>query len=328
MKKSILIFFGLLTSCAEITQDKIADNTSVKNTVIEKPISQKVDLAEQEKSDEILAEEDCGFYWNLYFPADSVKVSYIEEAIKRYGNSLTSNNLEFLRELKEEINNAGNSPEQYPAFEKCLIPAFSLGEFGGLYSFPYYAKNGKDFIDISIESELITGFLEQDSMITEEHDQIISYPGLIEAYYHPEEPPVINLYSDIDSGVVTIEKLSRHNDECIEFFRYDFTATDIVGEYQFGCKLPLDIEYRNMPAVDNLLQSQLRSDCSDCPNSMGKLKTFAKLKGGDHLFFISTDVDFQSGITVPARGMVYLNAEKQLIYLWYKELDLIGCGCI
>ena len=317
--KLIIIFIILLIfSCKDEKQTEkqvkkrveklnLKAKNEKKETVY--PITTKKDIIEQ--SEKI----DCNKFFKNIFPKDSLKEKLINEILLKNKGLLTKNNLTFLRALVSE-----NKTDL--AFNKVLFPIFRLSE-NEIGVFTY--SNSKP------EIRLINKFDTIQENVEKNIGAVIFYPQLLNYVFNGETRPDIKYYSKDRIGITKIKELGIFLDACLEYFEYSIDTIDISinDKLLFGSKYDIDLIFENNPFIDSLIQNSVIDDCLDCPNSMKKQKTFARLYGTKNLYFVFADTfPINNKLLTPSRALILVNENNEIIYFWYDEIDLFGCSCL
>lgn len=245
------------------------------------------------------AQNDCEHYWNRRFPDASVKAGYLSEIFSK--NEIPENNRRFLNALK-------NEKQDDLAYKNILSPIFRLSETEiGILAFPEYKETDDGLVIVSPEKDFIEKF---DTISTK---------------------PIVNYYTTDRIGTTQILELGAYKDDCLEYYEYsiDTSGISINDKVLFSSPFVIDLVFKNYPQVDSLLKADYIKECQDCPNSTRFQKTFAKVKGTDHLYFVYADTfPINKELDTPSRALILVNPDKEIIYLWYEELDLFGCSCL
>ena len=149
--------------------------------------------------------------------------------------------------------------------------------------------------------------------------------------FNGETRPEIKYYLKDGKGITKIKELGVFLDACLEYFEYSIDTTEISinDKLLFGSKYDIDLIFENNPFVDSLIQNSVIDECLDCPNSLKKQKTFARLGGIENLYFVFADTfPINNKIKTPSRALIFVNESNEIIYLWYDEIDLFGCSCL
>ncbi|MBS9767347.1 MAG: hypothetical protein KGV44_07385 [Flavobacteriaceae bacterium] len=267
---------------------------------------------------------NCEKYWKS-FPNDTTKVKYINDIISK--NQLTANNLRFLNALKNQ------KKEQF-AFENVLTPIFRLSNTKiGLFTFPEYKKVGEnEFITASKEMELIEKFDTISKNTTEEHyEKIKFYPTILDNIFKNRSKPTIYYYTTNKIDSTKIKELGIHIDECVEYCKYSIDTTHISknDKVLFGSPYKIDLVFENNKKIDSLIKLSVKEECYDCPSSTKFQQTFARVKGTKNLYFTYADTfPINDQLDTPLRSLIFITSENEIVYLWYKDIDLFGCSCV
>ena len=323
MRYKLLILFTLIFiySCKNSTQEK-KEIVQEKIIVSDKKNEEKTpEETDKSKVDKQLS--DCDKYWKNRFPNDSLKTAYINEVISE--NKLTENNLNFL--------NAFNSEKQDDlAFKNVLSPIFRLSNSEiGILTFPKYKHIGNKLIPVSKEMDLIEKFDTITENTMEYFGKIRFYPMLLNSVFKEKSKPILNYYTTNKGGSTRIMELGAYLDECLEYFEYSIDTTNISinDKLLFSSPFKIDLIFENVPKVDLLLENDYKEECNDCPNSTKFQKSFARIKGTDNLYFVYADTfPINNELDTPSRGLILINENNEVIYLWYEEIDLFGCSCL
>ena len=312
MKLKLLALF-LITLLFFSCKDKPAENTVINTT--------------PSHSDEIGGSpeflEMCDEFWKKRFPSDETKKMYLEKILSEA--KLTENNIKFISGLT-------TYPSDVLAPQKPIYPIFRLSEKGaGIFAFPQYDYDSTSFEDISAENEFIQKHTEirKDLGIIDTAEYF--FPGLMQDLLQIIKSPDIFYYSIAGRGESSIENFGVKYGECSDYYIYSLAQNEeLAGEnLLFGSPYKIDLVYENSPQIDSLLNTQHKNKCLDCPTSYHLEKTFARLDGTDNVFFVFADTfPINDQLDTPSRGIIYLNESKEVLYLWYQDIDLFGCSCL
>lgn len=264
--------------------------------------------------------EDCEKYWSTKFPSDSIRQNIISTIIDN--SDLSEVNLEFLKALK-------HNGQDKMAIEKALSPIFELpNENIGVFSFPtYQTKDGKT-TEATYEKELIKSQLDSSGEKMNDLNKLRSYPSISDSILNDTNSKIY-YYSLHASGETRVTELSSFTSECLDYYKYSFDPTDIESKnFLIASPFKIDMNFSNFPEIDNMIQNQVNKECYECPVSLDSMKTFAKLIGTENLYFAyAYNFDGKEQLGTPSRALIWIN-NNEVVYLWYEEIDLIGCSCI
>lgn len=136
------------------------------------------------------------------------------------------------------------------------------------------------------------------------------------------------IYSNKSKIASKINSIGRKNaSECSSKYSfYNFTTN--IEEMLFSSKFNLELEFNNWKDIDTIINNNPKYKYYDCPNSMKKGKTFAKLKGFSSIYFVyAGSGDETSKSPTPFRSLVYIDSENNIYELWTDSIDLFGCSC-
>ena len=260
----------------------------------------------------------------LRVPHDSLRTAYIDQILCR-DTRLTTANRQLLSDLKVQDRDS-------PVINSALFPVFklSVSEFG-VFAFPQYYINEHGIDYVSSEDRLATAASEVTESATDDYTKTVFYPSLLDSLYANKEKPVIHYYTVSDIGLTRIADFGIYLGECLEYYIYSFDTTyrALEDSVLFGSKLPIDLVYESSPKIDSLLGKKIDVNCIDCPDSFHLARTFARLRGSDRVFFVYADTFLTSNkLDTPLRGLVYINEEAEVVYLWQENVDLFGCSCL
>ena len=313
--KHLLIFLIVFSSC-EKSIDRNRGNSQEQNLVTENIVTNSKTKLEQEVA-------DCDKYWKIRFPGDSIRGTYIDKIISN--QKLTENNRIFLKSLKE------NNQDEF-AFKKVLAPIFRLSNKEiGILAFPKYKQVNNKLVSISKEMDLIENFDTITENTMEHFGEIKFYPKLLNSVFKDASEPELYFYTTSRKDSTRIKELGIYVDECLEYYEYSIDTTNISlnDKVLFSSPYKIDLVYKSDFTADSLIKAQFRKECYDCPNSLDSLKTFARVKGTNNLFFAYADTfPINNKLDTPSRALILINEKDEIIYLWYEEIDLFGCSCL
>lgn len=313
--KLLFIILISLSSCKKTIQEKI-ENQQGKDSISENLFATNDTSSEQKIT-------DCDKFREIRFPSDSIIQTYIHKILS--DQNLTENNQIFLNSLKE-INQ-----EEF-AFRKAIAPIYRLSEYEiGIFSFPKYEHINNRLISISKEKELIDRFDSIEGNTMEHFGKLIFYPKLLNSISQTEPRTELYFYTTSKVDSTQIKELGIYVDECLEYYEYSIDTNNISlnDNLLFSSHMKIDLVYEPYPKIDSVIKSQNNPECNDCPNSLDSLKTFAKIKGADNLYFAYADTfPINDKLDTPSRALIYINEKSEIIYLWYEEIDLFGCSCL
>lgn len=305
----------LTFSCKNGKQEKkvITQKEKIVNTTTKE--YRKTVKPNERHADNITKITDCDEYWINILPGDTLKIKLINEILSEKKGLLSQNNLTFLLALISE-------KKTDFTFNDVLFPIFRLSE-----------KEIGVFANSNSTKE--TRLVERFDTIYENAEKYIGnirfYPQLLNFVFKGENRPEIYYFSINGTGKTKIKELGIYISDCLEYYEYSIDTSNISlnDKLFFGSKHDIDLVYENNPSIDTLINNSYKEHCHDCPNSMKKQRTFARIKGTDNLYFIYADTfPINNKLKTPSRALILVNKNNEIIYLWYDEIDLFGCSCL
>ncbi|HET8859974.1 hypothetical protein [Marivirga sp.] len=322
----ILLFIFSCSSKQEKTESKSLKKE--KKQTVQKVESRKPDSYQKQSESKAETEEErsqnnCDEYFKKRFPKDSVKALIIDQIISRNSDSLSPSNLKFLKALKTQ--------EKDLAFKHALNPVFRLNEDElGIVFYPQYKRTETSLISLSKEPELIEKHDTIDSETLFFMNEMRFHPQILDSIYADQEKPQIYYYTPNRMDSARIKDLGKFYGECQYYYEYSIqdSLLDSHDSLLIASSLKLKLEFEGDSKVDSLIAESFNESCLDCPSSEYLLKSFARLKGVDNLYFSYADTfPINDELETPARALIYVQ-ENEFIYLWYSEVDLFGCSCL
>lgn len=322
----ILLFIFSCSSKQEKTESKTPKKE--KKQTIQKVESKKPDSSQQQieskaETEEERSQNNCDDYFKNRFPNDSVKARIIDQIISNNSDSLSPSNLKFLKALKTQ--------EKDLAFKHALNPIFRLNEDElGLVFYPQYKRTETDLISLSEEPELIEKHDTLDSEMLFFMNEMRFHPQILDSIYAGQEKPQIYYYTPNRMDSARIKDLGKSYGECLYYYEYSIedSLIDSHDSLLIASSVKLNLEFEGDSKLDSLIAESFDESCLDCPSSEYLLKSFARLKGVDNLYFSYADTfPINDELETPARALIYVQ-EEDFIYLWYSEIDLFGCSCL
>ncbi|WP_211214310.1 hypothetical protein [Pontibacter roseus] len=293
----------------------------------------KADATHQEapQVDEALVKE-CTEYWAEIQRLNSISADYYAKEFlpNALANpALTEQNREFLIALGASLNQTSKEHLSTLAVERVLLPMFKLKEDElGIFGFPAYDAAKPDIRDSSLEYKILV-----ERGLIAPHDEpqtnLALYPTLADSLLKNRNQSVY-AYTATGKVKTRITNFGSYQGECLQYYNYlvDSKPFSNKDKVLFASRYNLDLIYKDEPEMDALLKSQYKKQCQDCPNSGELEKTFASLKGVEGLYFTYADTfPLNNELETPLRGLV-MKLEDRFVYLWYDEVDLVGCSCI
>ncbi|WP_196894543.1 hypothetical protein [Aureivirga marina] len=319
MKKTLIIILACFSifSCKENPSKE--EKISFKDLKLETTNQTNQSKLEQSISEEKekVTKIDCEKYFEMKFPNDSIKSSIIDEVLQN--NKLSESNINFLQSLKNK--------RDYKKLEikNSLSPIFRISKDEiGIFGRPYYGESSEEEI-------LIKKF---DTLKTQNgynNEKIVTnyLPNALESIKN--EIPELYYYTDKKSDKLDLKELGYFKGECLDFYEYTFDTSNITLEDKvlFSSKHKLDLVYENNSKIDSLIENKVKKECWDCPSSDYLMKTFAKIKGTDNLYFAYADTfPINNELDMPSRALIIVNKDESIYYLWHDGIDLFGCSCL
>ncbi|WP_026461653.1 hypothetical protein [Adhaeribacter aquaticus] len=335
MKYAFLLLFLLgfiTTSCQKNAANEIQkENAAIGDSTA---LSIKQARPAATSNNELAKQIDCEAYFKLNYVSDSLKAFYIAQLIAQHNSALSLNTKQFLLQLQDELLNPMKYSDQL-AFTKVLAPVFNLeANQLSIITFPNYVQAQDSFQDISAESDLVklTSSAKQNNNEEPslEKGKLIYYPQILDSILKAGKP-LVYVYSTKGVKSTCIKDFGFNAGECSESYHYlldtrNFTTQD---KNLFASKYKLDLIFENNPEIDRLMRNQVVKECEDCPSSSHLVKTFARLKGTDNVYFTYADTfPLNNELDTPSRGLILRTKENKIVNLWYKEVDLFGCSCL
>ena len=217
--------------------------------------------------------------------------------------------------------------------------------FEGIDSIPFIFSNSYDtyvkesdnpgWREITPEDEILSKYdtITFDMNIFEERQKYFESEG--KRKYYPQAAGELSdaqktvfIFSNNNKIASKINSIGRKNaTECnYQYSFYNFTPK--IEEMLFSSKFNLELEFNNWKNIDTIINNNPKYKNYDCPNSMKKGRTFAKLKGFPSIYFVyagSGDETYKS--PTPFRSLVYIDSENNIYELWINSIDLFGCAC-
>lgn len=277
--------------------------------------------------------KECTAYFEEWKKLRAASTDYYRTVVlpKALANPrLPEQNRAFLLALEIYLSQTPEEIRAIPTTNQLLFPIFKVNEKEmGVFAFPAYDTASEDFIDISIENNILTR-----SKLTATIDSTAQY----KVVFHPELAdsllktinPTITAFTTAGRVETKVVNFGSYAGECLEYYNYllDSKPFNKNAKVLFGSIYNLSLAYKNHPKVDAAMRDQLNEKCSDCPNSMEEQQTFATLEGVEGLYFMYADTfPLNNKLETPSRALV-MEMDGKLAYLWYQEVDLFGCSCL
>ncbi|WP_347157634.1 hypothetical protein [Pontibacter chitinilyticus] len=331
----LILSLVLLFVAACQQKEKVPDLDKIETEMGKEAPAAAVDSSSQkevEQVNEALAKE-CQAYWAEQQKLDSAKVDYFSTVVlpKALANpALTAQNRMFLLALQQYLQQSPEERHSTLTTSQVLFPIFKLEKNElGVLGFPAYDQNDQTFQDISLENKVLLNSKLTGAVDTAAKNKIVLHPALADSLFKNTSEPLYAFTTGRRTKTKVVNFGSFAN-ECLEYYNYlldtkPFKATDKV---LFGSPYNLDLVYAAYPSVDQLMQQQLKPACFDCPTSSAQEKTFAALKGVNSLYFTYADTfPLNNQLQTPSRGLLMV-MDGKIVYLWYAEVDRVGCSCI
>ncbi|MCX2740589.1 hypothetical protein [Pontibacter anaerobius] len=326
---TFLLSSTLILSCyqGEAKQEAIA--TESEEAI---QANQSVTKAHSEVNREKLASE-CEAYYDEWEKLNAEKAGFFEKNIlaKALANpELPEQNRKFLLDLKEYLHQSEIDKSGKLAPQQLLFPVFKLNESElGVIGFPQYDTKDETYTDISAEHKLLNSHNISTTADPHIETKLVYHKQLADSLFRHLDRSVYT-FTDQQPVKTQLQNFGSYNGECLEYYHYQlnpqpYSTNDKV---MFGSRYNLELRYKTQPDIDRLNKAQYKPQCADCPESIEATITFSSLKGVDGLYFTYADTfPLNNKLETPSRGLVMKMGDK-IVYLWYAEVDLIGCSCI
>ncbi|GHA64821.1 hypothetical protein [Pontibacter akesuensis] len=284
------------------------------------------------KATEALAKE-CIAYFEEWEKLRAASTDYYRTVVlpKALANPrLPEQNMAFLLALEIYLSQTPEEIRAIPTTNQLLFPIFKVNEKEmGVFAFPAYDTASEDFIDISIENNILARSKLTATIDSSAQYKVVFHPELADSLLKTIDPTV-TAFTAKGKVKTKVVNFGSYAGECLEYYNYllDSKPFSKHAKVLFGSIYNLSLAYRNYPKVDATMLEQLNEKCFDCPSSMEEQKTFATLEGVEGLYFAYADTfPLNNKLDTPSRALV-MDMDGKMIYLWYQEVDLAGCSCI
>lgn len=269
---------------------------------------------------------NCSDKWNSLFPSDSTIGKIIEQQLfdtKRTSKPFDQNERMLALLPKKENELLFNGP---------LIGVYNIDTVGPAMSKNETIDNRDDYkaqnsADVKFLLNSYPNFQNNLSL-----NEPLAFPKLLDSI-HGENQIQLHFYNAEKTYQTHLTQIKYKTGDCDDVLYYEFDKSTFSEEesssFLLASSLRLNIVFKNFPKVDELFKNILPEECLDCPNNLSQLKTYGKLNGFEHIYFVFTDLSSNLIIkNEPARGLVFIEEAKTPRFLWYESIDLFGCSCL
>lgn len=247
-------------------------------------------------------------------------------------------NIAFLEALSEQLRDSTYKPGTVLTIDQLLMSVFNLeANELGIVGTPKYIIDtsgiGTALSAINPEYELLSKIEGIQGVDFEDYDTLLYFPKVSQAAMQGQSSTRY-IYTDKRRTTASIKNLAFPYSECLEYYLYPISTSDIVVDERvlFATSLPIQLDYGRYVEIEKLLKNRTLKyrRCFDCnPDNYEPQTAFAKLKGVDHLYFTYTDTfPVNNEYDYPSRALVMQLADSSMMYLWREDVDLFGCSCL
>lgn len=325
----ILFAFFLLTITINACQNASQESSvSFKDTVktaddAKEPEKLKITTDSQQKDATIgTTKSNCDSIWNNWQLRYSQKDSILHSIVDQFELSLPKGNLNLLIELLQRKDSLLKFKQPLSAIFKGLAPE------------PFMISNIQER---KVEDRYKQYYPEDYFFEKVDTSKTDMYDFNSRKYFKQimDELPkgdrrikILGLENTTDALVSVVGK---QESECepYAFYNFDYLGSDSLSTPLIASPYKIELEYGNWPEIDSIIKQNNSHHCTDCPNSLEKGKTFARLKGTTNTYFSyqGPDLEDEESYT-PGRSLFYVSKEFEIIDLWSDSIDLFGCSCL
>ena len=327
---ALLLISSCIFSCTQ-------ENSNVKEV---SEATSHAKETEAQPADEPLSEEsrqelvrECEAYWAERKKLNARKADYFEKNVLAKALAtpeVSEQNRKFLLDLKVYLRQSVAERSELLAPRQLLFPIFKLNKDElGIVGLPAYDYTNHSLIDISEESRLLSQHQTKTDVVPHTETEVVFHKAIADSLFKQLDR-VVYTFTAQKPVKTQLQHFGSYTGECLEYYLYQLDAKpfDSQDKVMFGSRYNLNLTYKNHPEIDKLYKEQSRPQCADCPNSDEFTTTFANLTGVEDLYFTYADTfPLNNQLNTPSRGLV-MKMDDKLVYLWYAEVDLVGCSCI
>lgn len=263
----------------------------------------------------------CDSIYKSLIPREESRHELIDYIIQNAIQSdSTGSNNRFLTALKEE-----NENYNLLAFDRPLQGIYKIKDKStSIIADIHWKEVAESYIKESAELDLIKKYHPSIDTIVESNK--VNFFSDVLALEFKNVEQTVYTFSNIEKKISSINELGLYKDECLEYTNYTFKKQD--STLLIGSRYNIDLEFKTFNSIDTLLNNIKLDGCKDCPDGLENMKTFAKLKGVDNMYFTYSNYVKKKGLPhLPSRALIYVDNEK-VKFLWIHEVDLFGCACL
>ncbi|MGW8122003.1 hypothetical protein ACV07N_05025 [Roseivirga echinicomitans] len=234
--------------------------------------------------------------------------------------SVNQSFLNALLALKKEDNN------KRLTIEKPIAPIFNNYHMDtiGIYGTDYNNSGDARLIEQTTYKEDLIN-------MAVPNGELLLYDSIDDQAYYDNSKT--NIFSTTKAITANIAAFGISNSECdngYSFFLTNIKKSQLTNQsIMFASPFDLDLDYKNYPSIDSLINAQYPGICVDCPSSFDQQVTFASLSGFDNLYFTYANELGKAldNVDTPLRGLYYVKNDI-VIRVWMDYIDAFGCACL
>jgi len=320
-----IILLSIVIACQNENKESAMGSKSAVKIVEENKESGVASIKEDNVLSDISITEnkiDCDSIWKIWSHRHSQKDSIILRIVNQFESSLPKENFNLLIDLIERKDSLIKFKQPLSAVFKDLSPEPFI------ISNSQWKKVGEGYKDYFPENYLLekVDTVKTDTFYFESRKYFKNILNEL-----PEADRQIKVLGLKNTCNALVSVLGMQNGECesYAFYNFDYLNSDSLFTPLISSPYQIEIEFGNWPDIDLLIKENPIHQCTDCPSSYEKARTFAKLKGTTNVFFSfhGPEKDAKESYT-PNRSLFYVNKDFEIIQLWSDSIDLFGCSCL